>query len=147
MLRRLSLAAALLTLLLLPRAEGAQNLAQVVGDFGLLGSWAPDCSKPLSPQAPRILYAATPDGGVTRELVEGAEHGTGTPFLAASRVAPDQLEVDYLYQQRTVHLVLEMRDGRHRGLTSWIDGGAPFMEDGVVLANNRRAPWLSKCAE
>jgi hypothetical protein len=147
MIRSPLLAAGALALLLLPRAAGAQDLAQVVGDFGLLGSWAPDCSKPLSPQAPRVLYAATPDGGVTRELVEGAEHGSGTPFLAASRVAPDQLEVDYLYRDRTIHLVLEMREGRHRGLTSWIDGGAPFMEDGVVLANNRKAPWLTKCPQ
>jgi hypothetical protein len=139
-------AAALAVLPPLP-VEGAQDLQQVVGDFGLLGSWARDCSKPLSPQEPRLLYAATSDGGVTREMVEGAAHGTGTAFTDASRIAPDQLEVDYLYADRTVHLVLEMRDGKHRGLRSWIDGGAPIMEDGVVLANNRRAPWLEKCKD
>jgi hypothetical protein len=149
MLRRpLLAAAAALALLIAPRGEAAQNLQQVVGEFGLLGSWARDCSKPASPQTPRILYAATSDGGVRRELVEGsAPGGTGTAFVAASRLAPDQLEVDYPYQDRTVHLVLEMRDGKHRGLRSWIDGGAPIMEDGVVLANNRHAPWLEKCKE
>ncbi|MGO8920827.1 MAG: hypothetical protein ACLQJR_33450 [Stellaceae bacterium] len=147
MFRRRSLAAAPLALLLLPHAAGAQSVPQVLGEFGLLGSWSADCSKPASPEAPRVVYAVEADGSVTRELVEGAAHGTGTPFVAATRVAPDQVEVDYLYQDRTVHLVLEMREGRHHGLTSWIDGGAPFMEDGVVLANNRRAPWLTKCKE
>lgn len=149
MFRRPPLCAALLlALLLLPRAAAAQSLQQAVSDFGLLGSWARDCSKPASPQAPRVRYVATPDGGVMRELLEGeAPGGTGTPFLAASRVAPDQLEVDYLYQDRTIHLVLEMRDGKHRGLNSWADGGAPLMEDGVVLANNRRAPWYEKCQD
>ncbi len=149
MIRRPLLAAAAVGLALLfpPRSEGAQDLQQVAGEFGLLGSWARDCSKPASAQAPRILYAATADGGVTRELVEGAAHGTGTPFSGASRVAPDQLELDYLYEERTVHLVLEMRDGRQRGLRSWIDGGAPIMEDGVVLANNHRVPWYEKCKD
>jgi hypothetical protein len=147
MIRRPLLAALLLTLLLAPRGEAAQNLEQVVGAFGLLGSWARDCSKPASPEAPRILYAATSDGGVTRELVEGKAHGTGTAFVAANRLAPDQLEVDYLYGVRTVHLVLEMHDGKHRGFRSWIDGGAPILEDGVVLANNRHAPWYEKCPD
>ena len=147
MFRRSLPAAMLLALLLLPGAAGAENTQQAVRDFGLLGSWSPDCSKPVSPQAPRVVYAEQADGSVTRELVEGPAHGTGTPFLGATRVAPDQLEVDYSYRDRTIHLVLEMRDGRHRGLTSWIDGGAPLMEDGVVLANNRRAPWLEKCKD
>jgi len=140
-------AALVLALLLLPCAAGAETPQQAVRAFGLLGSWSPDCSKPVSPQAPRVVYAEQPDGSVTRELVDGPEHGSGTPFLDATRVAPDQLEVDYLYRERTIHLVLEMRDGKHRGLTSWIDGGAPLMEDGVVLANNRRAPWLEKCKD
>jgi hypothetical protein len=140
-------AAATLALLLLPRAADAESVQQVAGAFGLIGSWAIDCSKPASAAAPRIRYAATPDGGVMRERVDGAAHGAGTPFLAAARLAPDQLEVDYRYEERVIHLVLEMRNGKHRGLNSWIDGGAPLMEDGVVLANNRRAPWLEKCAE
>jgi hypothetical protein len=146
--RSLSLlaAGATLALLLAPRGEAAETIQQVVGDFGLLGNWAPDCSKPASPRTPRVLYAATADGGVQRELVEGsAPGGTGTPFTAASRVAPDRLELDYLYQDRTVHLVLEMQDGKQRGVRSWIDGGAPIVEDGVVLATNRRVPWLEKC--
>jgi hypothetical protein len=148
MLRRPLLVAAALALLIAPRGEAAQNLQQVVGAFGLLGSWARDCSKPASPQTPRILYAATSEGGVRRELVEGsAPGGTGTDFVAASRLAPDQLELDYPYEDRTIHLVLEMRDGKHRGLRSWIDGGAPIMEDGVILANNRHAPWLEKCKD
>lgn len=143
---RVSLAAAL-ALLLLPRVAAAESVEQVLSGAGLLGSWGTDCGKPAGPAAPRVVYATQPDGTVTRELVEGAAHGTGTPFTSASRVAPDQVEVDYLYQNRTVHLVLEIRDGRHRGLSSWIDGGAPLMEDGVVLANNRKAPWLTKCPE
>lgn len=148
MFRRRSLAAAAtLALLLLPHAAGAQSVKQVLDEFGLLGSWSTDCSRPPSAQAPRVVYAEQADGSVTRELVEGAAHGTGTPFVAATRAAPDQVEVDYSYQDRIVHLVLEMHEGRHHGLRSWIDGGAPFMEDGVVLANNRKAPWLAKCPE
>ena len=145
MLRRLLPFALVLLALPLLGAEASQTPQEAIRSFGLLGTWSPDCSKPASPQAPRVVYAEQADGSITRELVDGPAHGAGTPFLAAARLAPDQLEVDYQYRDRTVHLVLEMRDGRHRGLSSWIDGGAPIMEDGVVLATNRRAPWLEKC--
>ena len=117
-------------------------------DFGLLGTWAPDCKEPPSPLHPHALYSAERSGRASMSY----EPGPGAPrsayaILGAERIADDKLvlEEEWLHD----HSRLEVTLRRFRGkLKVWISRSADgkiLVQDGTVVATGYVSPWMTRC--
>ncbi|MBI2716798.1 MAG: hypothetical protein HYX37_20475, partial [Rhizobiales bacterium] len=49
-----------------PATAGAETVAQTLKQFGLLGTWADDCSQPAANNNFHTVYAAMANGNVQR---------------------------------------------------------------------------------
>jgi len=52
----------------------AQSVADTIGQFGLIGTWALDCSKPTSSDNYLMVFAATGAGDVIRTYYDQPGH-------------------------------------------------------------------------
>lgn len=130
------------------RAAPADTLFQ---EFGLFGTWAPDCMAPAAPDNPHVSIT-TPAPGVALE-----DHDLGPNYavnrysmLSAERISADELSVETIFQPGTEveerqKLVFLVRDGTRRTLFNQPDNGAVRVKDGTVLARGSVTPVLKKC--
>ena len=58
---------AVVTATLLPLAAGAATVQEIFERYALGGTWAPDCTKPVSRQNPYLVYRVADDGRLERE--------------------------------------------------------------------------------
>lgn len=60
-------------------------------DFGLVGTWSPDCSMPASKKFPRVIFAVPASGAPTRTLDFGADGTVTITINSAKIVAANKL--------------------------------------------------------
>ena len=127
-------------------------------DFGLFGTWAPDCKLPAAPANPHVSIT-TPSPGLVRE-----DHDLGPNYtvnhysmLSAERMSADELSVEVIFQPGTEieerqKLVFQVRkdtrrtmfnqpdrragarQGRHRARARRQDAGVEQVRVGFALA-------------
>ncbi len=120
-------------------------------EFGLFGTWAPDCKLPAAPANPHVSIA-TPSPGLVRE-----DHDLGLNYtvnhysiLSAERISPDELSVEVIFQPGTEaeerqKLVFQVRKDTRRTMFNQPDNGPVRVKDGIVLARGAKTPVLNKC--
>jgi hypothetical protein len=124
----------------------AQSPRSVLGGFGFLGEWSPDCSKPASPSNTR--RTATADRRAVRFAEDlGPDHQANEyVVLDARRIARDRIAMRAELNGASVQeLTVVKQDGRLRTTANFGSDGKPLVKDGVVVASSRATPWLSKC--
>jgi len=146
---RSALACGLASLVLAGAAAAATPVQQAARDFGLIGAWADDCSRPASRDNEYDVYAFGQDGSVKERYAWGPGAGTNNySWTSAQRVGPDRLVMDGVFfgnglgqhttmQKRGNHVrVLENRDSSGRLLV--VNGRFP--SGGV-------SGWQTKCSD
>jgi hypothetical protein len=131
-----------------PAAADAQSLETILRDFGLLGTWAPDCGEAPSPLHPRALYSVDPSGQVSMSYDPGP-HAPRSAYaiLSAERVTDDRL----LLREEWLpdHSLLEVTLRRFRGKVKiWLSrdaDGKILVKDGTVVATGYVSPWMTRC--
>jgi hypothetical protein len=120
-------------------------------EFGLFGTWAPDCTQPATPANPHVSITL-PSPGLVQE-----EHNLGPKYtlnhysiLSAERVSPDELSVEVIFQPGTEveerqKLVFRVRNDTRRTMFNQPDDGPVRVKDGIVLARGAKTPVLNKC--
>lgn len=120
-------------------------------EFGLLGTWAPDCKQPATPANPHVSITM-PSPGLVRE-----EHDLGPNYtvnqysvLSAERVSADELSVEVIFQPGTEteerqKLVFQVRKDTRRTMFNQPQDGPVRVKDGIVLARGATTPVLNKC--
>ena len=120
-------------------------------EFGLFGTWAPDCKQPATPANPHVSIT-TPSPGLVRE-----DHDLGPSYtvnrysmLSAERLSPDELSVEVIFQPGTEteerqKLVFRVRKDTRRTMFNQPDDGPVRVKDGIVLARGTKTPVLNKC--
>ena len=147
---RAILSALLIALLLFPPDAQARTstAAEIARAWGLLGNWATDCSKPVSPQNPRLSYRSAHDGTIvhTRDFQTKRDN---LKVLSLSKTPGGMLElvIDFpaLKHQRKL-TVTKGTDGRIRAYANVELGSGKFsVQDGVMLHTGKMTEWQSRC--
>jgi hypothetical protein len=135
----------------LPTAATATSVDILFQQFGLFGTWAPDCERAASPANPHVSIT-TPSPGVVLE-----SHDIGDRYainrysmLSAERMSDEQLAVEVIFQpgadgEERQKLVFLVRERTRRTLFNQLEGGAVRVKDGIVLSQGSKTPVLHKC--
>jgi hypothetical protein len=141
---------ALLVAALLSSADAAmaQTPADTLRRWGLLGTWALDCSKPASSSNGYLGYVADSTGKVTHNREFGDRQDINTVEKARTgKGGALELTVNFpgLSQTRKYTMVMGL-DGRIRTVAnSRADGTEPTIKDGKFTANGHDSPWQTRC--
>jgi len=126
----------------------AQSLEGTLREFGVLGTWAPDCGEAPSPLHPHALYSAELSGQASMSYEPGPRAPRSVyAILSAERIADDKLLVreEWLHD----HSRLEVTLRRFRGkLKVWLARGTDgkiLVKDGTVVATGYVSPWMTRC--
>jgi hypothetical protein len=132
-------------------AVAAAPVDALFQEFGLFGTWAPDCKQPAAPTNPHVSIT-TPSPGLVRE-----DHDLGPNYtvnhysmLSAERVSADELSVEVIFQPGTEteerqKLVFQVRKDTRRTMFNQPQDGPVRVKDGIVLARGAKTPVLNKC--
>jgi hypothetical protein len=151
---RVSLRTSLLTAacaLALPALASAAAPRDVLRDFGMLGTWATDCSQPSGDENFYTVYAGTTDGNVRRTYYNTPDRQKpyNEYFITrAIRLPADQLS----YRQEgsvnhdKIDVVL-LKDGNKYKIWSSVrdDDGTVLVENGKFPKGGEESPWQVKC--
>jgi hypothetical protein len=148
--------AAALTLAMVDAAD-AQEVANTIAAFGLIGSWATDCSQPVSNHNYLTVYAIATDGTVTRTNYDQPGHVyTNYKIISATRLAPDMLSYQQVWDfagspsniaSNRVQVQLNMADGKFQIVSSQGSDGSFFVKDRKFPGSGSESPWQSKCPD
>ena len=151
---RISLRTSLLAAALafaLPALADAAAPREVMRDFGLLGTWANDCSQPSSAENFYTVYAGMTDGNVRRTYYNTPDREK--PYneyyiTRAIRLPADELS--YRQEGSVNHDkmdVILLRDGNKDKIWSSVrdDDNAVLVENGKFPKSGEPSPWQTKC--
>jgi hypothetical protein len=134
-------------IILAASAAQAASVKEVFENYGLLGTFAIDCSKPASPANSYLVYRSIDAGHVERDTMTGptkreyvyiadAAAGTGPNEIEVTGTTPDGKPFSY-----TLHI-----DGPRHRVVTWTEGGAASIVNGIWKERNNYAmPWETKC--
>jgi len=135
----------------MPAAAKAASVGELFQQFGLFGTWAPDCGQPASPANPRVRITM-PSAGLVLE-----DHDLGSGFavnrysmVSAERLSDERLSVETIFQpgndaEDHERLIFLMRGQTRRTMFNQPDGGAVRVKDGIALPGGSKTPVLRKC--
>ncbi len=131
-------------------AASAQSTEAVLRDFGLLGTWAPDCGEAPSPLHPRAVYTVKASGQVSMRYEPGASAPRSAyAILSAERTGDDRLRLRevWLYDHSRLEVTLRKFRGKMKVWLSRDADGKVLVRDGTVLATGYVSPWMTHCAD
>lgn len=134
--------------LIAPSSLPAQTVASAFQDFGLPGTWAPECDEAPSPLHPRAIYSLTPSGeGQVLYKAGPAAPDSAYAIRGAERVADDKLTLheEWLHDGSRLDVTLRKYRGKLKVWLSREAGGKILVSDGVVAATGYVSPWMTRC--
>jgi hypothetical protein len=143
-----SLALVLVALAAPVQSAQAQGVTETLSRWGLLGTWALDCSKPASGSNGYLTYAIRRAGQVSHERDFGDRQDVNDVQQARTRLGGRlELVVQFRELDQTRKFTLLMGvDGRIRAMAnSKADGTEPTIKDGKFTANGGDTPWQIRC--
>jgi opacity protein-like surface antigen len=143
-----ALAAAAASMIILAASSAqAASVKEVFEKYGLLGTFARDCSQPASTSNGYIVYRAIDAGHVQRDTMTGP---TQREYIyiadTAAGMGPNEIEVvGTTTAGKPFSYTLRLDGPRHRVMT-WTEGGVVSVVDGIWKEkNNYPMPWVTKC--
>ena len=136
--------------LAVPTIASAQSARAVLSDFGLLGTWATDCSRPSNSDNFYTIYAGMSDGRVRRTYYNtpGREKPYNVYIITrAIRLPADQLSYK---QERSdandkIDVVLIKDGNKYKIWSSVRDDGTVLVENGKFPNSGDESPWQLRC--
>ena len=141
--------ALLLATVIAAPATSAPSTEAALRDFGLLGTWAPDCGEAPSPLHPHAIYAAEPSGQVSMSYEPGASAPRSAyTILRAERIDDDKLllQEEWLHDHSRLQVTLRKFRGKVKVWLSREAGGKVLVRNGTVLATGYVSPWMTRCS-
>jgi len=131
----------------------APSVEDLFRQFGLFGTWAVDCSQPVTPENLYVVVAMPGPG----QIVENHDLGPAGVInryriLSAKRLSATELAVDVMFQPGTEFeekqkLVWSVHGGTRRTMRNQPEHGPPVVQDGVALGFGIETPLLHKCEQ
>jgi hypothetical protein len=136
-------------------AANAQSVANTIAEFGLIGTWATDCTQPASTSNYLTIYAIKPSGEVSRTYYDQPDHVYNIYKIAsAKRQAPDLLWYEQVWDFQgspanvagnRVQVLLNMADNKFQIVSSQGSDGSFFVKDRKFPSSGNESPWQRKC--
>jgi hypothetical protein len=133
----------------------AQSVANTIAEFGLVGTWAADCTRPASSSNFLTIYAIKPTGEVSRTYYDQPDHiYNNYKITEAKRQAPDMLSYEQVWDFEgspaniagdRVRVLLNMADGKFQIVSSQGSDGSFFVKDRKFPNSSDESPWQSRC--
>jgi hypothetical protein len=137
-------------------AANAQSVANTIAEFGLIGTWATDCSKPASSSNYLTVYAVKRTGEVSRTYYDAPGHVYNNyKIVSANRQAPDMLLYRQVWDTKgkpanmagdRVDVVLNMADNKFQIVSSQGSDGSYFVKDRKFPSSGSESPWQFRCS-
>lgn len=138
-------AAALLLAAAWPHVARADAVA-AFRDFGLLGTWSPDCAKPPSRDNPRVRWSVSQGVVVHWVSFDGRQPALVDTVGAAEILGEDRIRVVSVRGgQAALVSVWEMSGDRLWAVRSEEPGGRVFYDRGMELATGRPSVPDERC--
>lgn len=138
---------ALIAVFALPQAVVADETADALRKWGLLGTWALDCGSSASLQHVHLTYAIKQG-----QAVYEREYGSGqdvNQILNAAIAADGSLELRMRLpkqaQTRDMAFTKSPDGGKYRTLFSRQRDGEYTVKDGIIIATKAPTKWLTRC--
>ena len=138
-------------------AANAQSVADTVAEFGLIGTWATDCTQPASSNNYLTVYAVKSSGEVSRTNYDKPDHiFNNYKITSAKRQAPDMLSYEQVWDFKgspanvagdRVQVLVNMVDNKFQIVSSQGSDGSFFVKDRKFPGSGDESPWQSKCQE
>jgi hypothetical protein len=148
--------AAALTMAMVETAN-AQLVADTIAEFGLIGTWAADCTQPASSSNFLTVYVIKPSGEVSRIYYDQPGHVYNNyKITSAKRQAPDMLSYEQVWDfegspaniaGNRVRVLLNIADGKFQIVSSQGSDGSFFVKDRKFPGSSDESPWQSRCQE
>jgi hypothetical protein len=133
----------------------AQSVADTIAEFGLIGTWAADCTQPASSGNYLTVYAIKPSGEVSRTYYDKPGHiFNNYKITSAKRQAPDMLSYEQVWDfegspanvaGNRVLVLLNMADNKYQIVSSQGSDGSFFVKDRKFPNSGNESPWQFQC--
>lgn len=132
----------------IPAANAAPSLRHTLQQFGLLGHWAADCSKPVSSDNIHGEYRMQPDG--TAHLQYDFSPGTAPQIrtISSARVLDAhhiQIRLHDEDDNTEMTEILVKRKTRLQVFSATQSDGKVIVNGGIATFDNKPVVWLSRC--
>jgi hypothetical protein len=136
--------------LLFPVLAHSQSAGAALQEFGLLGTWAGECSQSPSPTNNHATYLVTSAGGLQLKYQSGADYEDSVyDILDAKRLGPDTLSLHQVLMSNDkvmLDIVLLKENDKIRIWSSLFPDGTALVEDGVMSSmTGRETRWMTRC--
>ena len=131
-------------------AANAETVREVLQQFGMLGTWATDCSRQPAPDNILTIYAPLPNGNVQRTYYSAPGKISNQYELnRVVRISEEQISYQQQGPSDRVDVVLEKKGNRYHVLSSQDQNGKIFVQEGKFTANTaspgQDSTWQTKC--
>ena len=133
----------------------AQSVANTVAEFGLIGTWATDCTQPASTSNYLTIYAIKPSGEVSRTYYDAPGHVLNNYKITnAKRQAGDMLSYEQVWEfegspaniaGNRMQVLLNMVDSKYQIVSSQGSDGSFFVKDRKFPGSGDESPWQFRC--
>jgi hypothetical protein len=135
---------------LFPVVAHSQSAATAMEEFGLLGTWAGECSQGPSPTNNHATYLVTSSGGLELKYQSGADYEDSVyNILDAKRLGSDKLSLRQVLTSNdrvTLDIVLLKDNDKVRIWSSLFPDGTALVEEGVMTSmTGRETRWMTRC--
>jgi hypothetical protein len=123
--------------------------ASALSEFGLPGTWSPDCGKGASPQNPRVKYEVPAQGPALWKFTADGRTVALHGVLSRAAMVTDRT-IRFLYEEkgRPPLSITVQKDGRRIRVTEVTSAkGEGFIVNGVVQALGEPSPSYERCRE
>jgi hypothetical protein len=129
---------------------GAQSPASAIKEFGLLGTWADDCSAKPSPANQYAIFSVTSRGKIELRNDFGPDYDKMVyRIVDAQRLGHFRLALRQLLtsdDQIALNRVMIKASDQIRIWSSLGSDGSIFVEDGTMpSANGQETGWMARC--
>ena len=136
----------------MPALASAQSARDVLRDFGMLGTWATDCSRPSESNNFYTVYAGMSDGRVRRTYYNTPDRAKpyNVYFVTrAIRLPADQLSYQQVGEVNNDKIdVILLKDGNKYKIWSSVTAeGKALVRDGKFPDSGSESPWQTKCRD
>jgi hypothetical protein len=133
-----------------PVPATAETVRQVLQQFGMLGTWATDCSRPPAPDNILSVYASLPNGNVQRTYYNApGKISNQYELKRVVRISADQISYQQQGPSDRIDVVLEKKGNRYHVLSSQDQNGKIYVQEGKFTANTaspgQESTWQTKC--
>jgi len=134
----------------------AQSVADTIAEFGLIGTWATDCTQPaLSSNFLTVYAIKKPSGVVSRTYYDQPDHVYNNYKISSTkRQAPDMLSYEQVWDFEgspaniagdRVQVLLNMADNKFQIVSSKGSDGSFFVKDRKYPGSGNESPWQLRC--